>query len=102
MLAKASSLLKWSCRNLKKSKILIVDSFSPGLTLTLYINQFDYKVPEGLISGMLNKGIEMTGFWSGFKQHFYKKKSLFIRLEKLFNTRQYKNFYFCFWTYISK
>ena len=23
-------------------------------------------MPEGLISGMLNKGIEMRGFWSGF------------------------------------
>ena len=38
------------------------------------INQFDKKVPKGLISGMLNKGIEMGGFWSGFKPHFYKKK----------------------------
>ena len=32
------------------------------------------KVPKGLISGMLNKGIEMRGFWSGFKLNFYKKK----------------------------
>ena len=51
-----------------------MDTFSPGLTLTVYIDQFDQKVPKGLISGMLNKGIEMTGFWSGFKQNFYKKK----------------------------
>ena len=43
--------------------MLVVDTFSPGLTLTLYINQFDWKVPKGLISRMLNKGIEMTGFW---------------------------------------
>ena len=28
-------------QKLKKLKILIVDTFSPGLTLTLYINQFD-------------------------------------------------------------
>ena len=61
-------------------------------------------MPKGLISGMLNKGIEMRGFWSGFKLNFYKKniivhikgRELFIRLEKLFNTRQYKNFLFLF------
>ena len=28
-------------QKLKKLKILIVDTFSPRLTLTLYINQFD-------------------------------------------------------------
>ena len=28
-------------QKLKKVEILIVDTFSPGLTLTLYINQFD-------------------------------------------------------------
>ena len=42
----------------------------------------------------------MRGFWSGFKLNFYKKKIIvhikdrkyFIHLEKLFNTRQYKDF----------
>ena len=32
-------------------------------------------MPKGLISGVLNKGIAMRGFWSGFKLNFYKKKS---------------------------
>ena len=32
-------------------------------------------MPKGLISGMLNKGIEMRGFWSGFKLNFLQEKN---------------------------
>ena len=67
-------------------------------------------MPKGLISGMLNKGIEIKGFWSSFKLNFtrknhcsYKRQEIVHnRLEKLFNTRQYKTFLFLFLVSLKK
>ena len=40
-------------------------------------------MPEGLISGKLNKAIEMKGFWSCPKLNFYKKKSLLVETQDI-------------------
>ena len=40
-------------------------------------------MPEGLISGKFNKGIEMKGFWSCSKLNFYKKKSLLVERQEI-------------------
>ena len=40
-------------------------------------------MPEGLISGKLNKGIEMKGFWSCSKVNFYKTKSLLVERQEI-------------------
>ena len=60
-------------------------------------------MPEGLISGKLNKGIEMKGFWSCSKLNFYKKKSLLVERQEIvhssseaFRMRQSKNVQFLF------
>ena len=39
-------------------------------------------MPEGLIFGKLNKGLEMKGFWSCSKLKFFKKISLLAERQK--------------------
>ena len=47
-------------------------------------------MPEGLISGELNKGIEMKGFWSYFKLNFYKKKLLLVERQEIVHSFSYE------------